>query len=132
MARQAWMATWGAALSAVALTVQAGCCSLDRPAPAPVVKVIPAPRYGTGTPGGGRERAKPASRPALPRGIESSRMRLEKDAPAALAVGEAPVPSASAGPRNPAASPAAPAESIARNKPAAPTDTGLADEAKCR
>jgi len=89
MIRQAWTRTWGAALSAAALTVLAGCCALDRPAAAPAAKVAPAAAYSTGCPVVGRDGANIMTRQAIPTGVEaSSVLLLEKSAPAEVAVGQ--------------------------------------------
>jgi len=91
MIRQAWMKTWGAALSAAALTTLVGCCSLDKPAPAPAAKVVPppAPVYSSGCPVVGRDGANIMTRQAIPTGVESSSvLLLEKSAPAEVAVGQ--------------------------------------------
>jgi len=93
--RQGWMKTWGAAVSAAALVVVSGCCSLDKPAAAPVAKAAPAAKAApvfapsTGCPVVGRDGANIVTRQAIPTGAEaSSVMLLEKSAPAEVAVGQ--------------------------------------------
>jgi len=86
------MKTWGAAVSAAALVVLAGCCSLDKPAappPAPVAKAAPPPMPSTGCPVVGRDGDNVITRQAIPTGSEaSSVLLLEKSAPAEVAVGQ--------------------------------------------
>jgi uncharacterized repeat protein (TIGR01451 family) len=88
------MRTFGVAVSAAALTVLAGCCSLDQPAlpsaPKPVAaRPAPLPTSSTGCPVVGRDGANIISRQAIPTGAEgSSVLLLEKSAPAEVAVGQ--------------------------------------------
>jgi hypothetical protein len=63
MSGQAWVKTRAVALFAGTLTLLAGCCSLDRPAPAPVVKVIRGPAPSAGSAEVGRDRGQPDGAP---------------------------------------------------------------------
>lgn len=90
MGRKGWLKTFGAAVAAAALTVLAGCCSLDKPAaPPPKPVAAPPPPPSTGCPVVGRDGANIVTRQAIPTGVEgSSILLLEKSAPAEVAVGQ--------------------------------------------
>jgi len=83
--------TLGAALSGAAVLLIAGCCSLDRPAPAPrkAAVVKPAPLPAGGCPVVGRQGGNIISRQAFPTGsAASSVVTLEKVAPELVNVGQ--------------------------------------------